>query len=236
MCPVCVWHLVVLGSVSVYNNFVTFIVVSNYPCALFMMLGGLIGLCHGGLHSGTDLQWSYIHLNYLAIDIIFPHIIILTFSLEFAIEVSAGVVRECGHGNSTWPSTKHEHTHLNTVVSNLKSLFYLKSSIAITLSRTGGMTLASAGITVPKAGLKIPSAGVTLPSAGLTLHTAGVSCPSAVIALWPKLKSWRLSYAIMYWWLFATIPLDHQAPLYTAAFLPQDSHNIVGLCKGSKKV
>ena len=47
------------------------------------------------------------HLNHLVIGMIFPHIIILAFLLELAIEVSEGVDRGCGHVNSAWPSAKY---------------------------------------------------------------------------------------------------------------------------------
>ena len=148
------------------------------------------------------------HLNHIVIDIVFPHIIILGFLLAFAIKVSAGVVRGCGHVNSTCiVQIKSIHTKHNSEPSKVPALF--KSSIAITMSRAGGITLpsaggitlpiaggitlASAGITVPRAGLKFPSVGVTFPSAGLTLVNPGLTLPSAVIVLWPMLKPWWLN-------------------------------------------
>ena len=98
-----------------------------------MMLGGLAGLCHGGLHSGTDFQ-MVIHLNHLLLDIIFSHITILEFLLEFAVKESAGVVRGCGHVNSPWHGLVQSmsiHTKHNSEQSKLPVLF--ESSIAITL-------------------------------------------------------------------------------------------------------
>ena len=155
---------------------------------------------------GTALRHRFamvIYLNHLAIDMRFPY----TYSSVLARVCNQSVSR-CGHVNSTWiVQIKSIHTKHNSEPSKVPALF--KSSIAITMSRAGGITLpsaggitlpiaggitlASAGITVPRAGLKFPSVGVTFPSAGLTLVNPGLTLPSAVIELWPMLKSWWLN-------------------------------------------
>ena len=70
-----------------------------------------------------------------------------------------------------------QHTKHNSENSNVHILF--ESSIGITLSRAGGITL--------------PSAGITFPSAGITFLSPGITLPSAKIALCPMLTSWWLS-------------------------------------------
>ena len=54
----CVFDMSLSWAVFLHLIICHFYSVSFYRCALFMMFGGLAGLCHGRLHSCTDLQWS----------------------------------------------------------------------------------------------------------------------------------------------------------------------------------
>ena len=119
-----------------------------------------------------------------------------------------GVVRGCGHANSTYLaySSKRALAYtLNTVASNLKSLFHIESSTenCLVLEQHFPVLewwLLSAGVTLPSVGIMLLSAGITSPSAGITFS-------SAEIMLWPKQSF------VKFHWLMGTslVAVCHQA-------------------------